>query len=139
MLTIAPLTAQALRTILAEPRDIEKAVDYPPEQFIRLVTVRPTVGGVLFEDGEPVVSAGVTVLKQPDCVAWLVARGELKPSYLRVILPEIRKHLAEAAARGLQIRAHVTPGLDVAERFAAKMGFAPDERPAVRIYSGTMK
>lgn len=119
------LLAADLARILSEPRGIERAVDYPPEEFLRLVTSRGTVGGTLFHDDVPVVAGGVTKLKAPYAFAWLIASRELTLDYLRHVLPAVRAGIAAAKAENLVLCASITPGQDAAQRFARYLGFTP--------------
>lgn len=124
------LLAADLASILSEPRDIERAAKYPPEQFLRLVTARSTVGSTLFHDDVPVVAGGVTRLDAPYAFAWLIASRELTLDYLRHVLPAVRTGIAAAAAENLVLCASITPGQDAAHRFAHRLGFrATPEHP----------
>jgi hypothetical protein len=112
-----------LRRILAAPRGVELAANVSPTKFADIIAARETTGGVLYEDGVPVVAAGVSRLAPPYAFVWLVAGRELQLSYLRVILPPMRAAIAAAAAQGLVICAATTPGQEAAERFIKRLGF----------------
>ena len=118
--------AEDLRTILANPRDIELAAKYPLERFLSFVTGRPSSGGTVFEDGVPIIAGGLTRLEGNRALVWLIASKDLRP-YKDLVVPEVQKRLQAAVNEGLTIYATVTPGLEIAERFIRRLGFTQPE------------
>jgi hypothetical protein len=118
---------------MARPRDIERGSRMPPEQFCGFVLQYETRGGTLFADGEPIVTGGLTLVKPPYALAWIVASRDLKP-YLRHVLPEVKSVLA--AAKGMYVCATIMDDQPTAARFATKLGFEPTKvrTPYSRIY-----
>ena len=121
-----------LAKIIAQPRDIERASEFSVATLPGIVRQYATRGGTLFEEGEPIIAGGITIIKNPYAVAWLVASRPLK-QYLKVVLPEVKRTLAEA--EGLTVIAQVTEGLAPAEKFITKLGFIPGKKFSERTRS----
>jgi hypothetical protein len=114
-----------VRYVMDRSRDIEKAA--ASSAFPDAIAARELVrGGTLYENDVPIVIGGLTVLKRPYLVAWLIASKDLKP-YVRIVLPEVKQALS-AVSREHLILANVSDGVPSAERFVLKLGFIPSKR-----------
>ena len=116
------VAADDLRYILARPRTIELAEKFPLDRFVDFVTACPTRGGVLLEDGAPVVASGVTPITQKVAFVWLTASVDLR-KHLLTVVRELRAGIADALAEGLELRTSITAGQDSAKRFVEYLGF----------------